>query len=169
MDAMREIEVKQLTEEGFRKYGLYQNLLDDESLAQNAVFPRTFFADVLGPLDFGNGNLPTVSVCQVEKKEEKRIDFIEFHEHTCEGILPLDGDVILFVGTPGIYGLTPEHIEAFYVPRGTFVKMNPLIVHGNQFSTSENTVHSMCLLAGRTFHNDMHVKQLSEEEKILIK
>ena len=43
MDAMREIEVKQLTEEGFRKYGLYQNLLDDESLAQNAVFPRTFF------------------------------------------------------------------------------------------------------------------------------
>ena len=68
---MREIEVKQLTEEGFRKYGLYQNLLDDESLAQNAVFPRTFFADVLGPLDFGNGNLPTVSVCQVEKKEEK--------------------------------------------------------------------------------------------------
>ena len=105
----------------------------------------------------------------VEKKEEKRIDFIEFHEHTCEGILPLDGDVILFVGTPGIYGLTPEHIEAFYVPRGTFVKMNPLIVHGNQFSTSENTVHSMCLLAGRTFHNDMHVKQLSEEEKILIK
>ena len=53
MDAMREIEVKQLTEEGFRKYGLYQNLLDDESLAQNAVFPRTFFADVLGPLDFG--------------------------------------------------------------------------------------------------------------------
>lgn len=39
---MREIEVKQLTEEGFRKYGLYQNLLDDESLAQNAVFPRTF-------------------------------------------------------------------------------------------------------------------------------
>lgn len=83
--------------------------------------------------------------------------------------MPLDGDVILFVGTPGIYGLTPEHIEAFYVPRGTFVKMNPLIVHGNQFSTSENTVHSMCLLAGRTFHNDMHVKQLSEEEKILIK
>ncbi len=48
-----------------------------------------------------------------------------------------------------------EGLEAFYVPQGTFVKMNPMVVHGMQFPVHKEEAHVICMLPGRTFHNDM--------------
>ena len=41
---MYTIKAKQLTAEAFRKYGTYQNLLDNEEMKKN-LFPGKLFAD----------------------------------------------------------------------------------------------------------------------------
>lgn len=79
----------------------------------------------------------------------------------------LDGDVIIFVGIMDSDFRT-ESIEAFYVPKGTFVKLNPLIVHGTQYPVDKEDVHIVCMLPGRTFKNDMLSRRLETGEQIRI-
>ncbi|MDO4334019.1 MAG: hypothetical protein Q4C58_15235 [Eubacteriales bacterium] len=165
---MREIKVQKLDQKKFAKYGEFQNLLDDAALAEKSLFPYGFFADVV-KLDFAATTLPTISVCQVKKQEKNIISLLEAHKFTCEGLLPLDDDVIIFTGTP-LPGkkFSVETVEAFYVPKGTFVKLNPLVLHGTQFPVSEGTAHVVCMLPGRTFMNDMLAEPLPEEERAII-
>lgn len=160
---MRTIKVKELTADNFRRYGVYQNLLDEESMKEVSVFPAHFFADLI-TLDFGNGTLPTVSVCHVKKQERNIISFLEAHQYTCEGLLPIDKDVVIFVGLPA-RTLSAENLEAFLIPRGTFVKLNPLIVHGTQYLTEEGEAHILCLLPGRTFRNDIISQVLEGDDR----
>lgn len=79
----------------------------------------------------------------------------------------VDGDVIIFVGIMDSDFRT-ESIEAFYVPKGTFVKLNPLIVHGTQYPVDKEDVHIVCMLPGRTFKNDMLSRRLETGEQIRI-
>lgn len=165
---MKKLIAQPLTKERFQKYGEFQNLLDDASLAQKSIFPRGFYADVM-KLDFGTTTLPTISVCQVNKQEQNVIRALEAHKFTCEGLLPLDGDVIIFVGVP-LPGqkFSVDTVEAFIVPKGTFVKLDPLILHGTQFPVDVETAHIVCMLPGRTFMNDMIMERLPEEGQAIV-
>ncbi|MCX4316855.1 MAG: hypothetical protein OSJ52_09510 [Lachnospiraceae bacterium] len=60
-------------------------------------------------------------------------------------MLPLDGDVIIYVG---IFrqGFQLDSMEAFRVPKGTFVKLNPLIVHGTQYVTDQEEAEQIEIL-----------------------
>lgn len=158
---MRQIKVMPLSHQAFKRYGDYISLVDDAELAGASVFPAGFFADVM-PLEFGGALAPTISVNSL-KRCERVVKFIEYHRHTCEGILPLDTDAIVFAGIPVMGKLSAERIEAFYVPRHTFVRLNPLIIHGSVFCI-EPSGHSLCMLPGRTFANDMEMKRLSDDE-----
>jgi ureidoglycolate lyase len=166
---METITAKKLTPESFAKYGVYHNLLDDAANAAKSVLPPDigFYPDLV-PLDFGRQNLPTISICQVKKTEKNIVAFLEAHRYTCEGLLPLDGDVVIFVGPPP-FGDPPQFsvktLEAFIVPRGTFVKLNPLIVHGTQYAIDSGTVHIVCMLPGRTFANDMLARMIEKDEE----
>jgi ureidoglycolate lyase len=166
---MEIIKAKKLSPEGFAKYGVYHDLLDDGANAAKSVLPPGigFYPDLV-PLDFGKQNLPTVSICRVEKAEKNVVGFLEAHRYTCEGLLPLDGDVIIFAGAPPLgdpSALSVKNLEAFIVPRGTFVKLNPLIVHGTQYAVKEGAVHIVCMLPGRTFANDMLAKMIDRDEE----
>ena len=138
------IRIKKLDEKAFAKYGQFQNLL-------------------------GSTTLPTVSVCQAKKQEEKRITMLEAHQFTCEGLLPLDDDVVIFVGTP-LPGrkFSVDTVEAFHVPQGTFVRLDPMILHGAQFAVNRETAHVACFLPGRTFKNDMLAEFLPEEGQAVL-
>ena len=159
---MREIKVQQLSDEGFRKYGVYQNLLDNESMASRTFPSGGFYADLVS-LDFGGQNLPTISICHIKKSEKNIVDFLEYHQNTCEGLLPMDDDEILFTGLQMRGDLTTENLEAFYVPQGTFVKMNPMVVHGMQFPVHNEEAHVVCMLPGRTFHNDVTARRIEDD------
>jgi ureidoglycolate lyase len=164
---MKTIKVQELSKEAFRQYGIYQNLLSDDEMAAASVNKKGFFADLL-TLNFGATTLPSVSVCQVMREEKNIIGFIEAHKYTCEGLLPLDTDVIIFVGKVIRGVLSPDTIEAFHVPQGTFVKLEPLILHGKQFVTKAAEAHVLCLLPQRTFANDMISQMLEDKDKIEI-
>lgn len=162
---MRQVKVQQLSQQAFKRYGSYLNLTDDDALAEKSVFSVGFFADVI-KLEFGRALELTVSVNSL-KQCEPIVKFIEYHRNICEGILPLDTDVILFVGLPIRGRLSAELIEAFYVPQNTFVCLDPLIIHGSLFCL-EQTGHSLCMLPGRTFANDMEMKALGNEEAVML-
>ena len=86
---------------------------------------------------------------------------------TSEGILPLDGDIDIFVG-PSSFQVNPASIEAFRVPRGTFVRLNPGVLHGRQFVVDSQSVNVMILLPERTFGNDCVFTRLAESDQIKI-
>ena len=162
---MHQLKAQPLTEAAFRKYGTFQNLLDDESLAKNGIRSGGFFPDML-TLNFGKDTIPSVCVCSVTKKEPIIVRFLEAHGKTCEGLLPLDADVVIYVGKPGrtAADFSVTDCEAFIVPMGTFVKFEPLILHGSQFPINAESAHLLCLLPERTFFNDMHAKLITNED-----
>lgn len=165
---MHTIKVQQLSEEAFRKYGSYQDLTNNKQMASRTITgdgrgEGGFYADLLW-LDFDRAkNNPAVCVCHIKKSEKNIVKFLEYHQTTCEGLFPFDDDVIIFVGAPAAGGLTVDRLEAFYIPKGTFVKINPLIVHGTQFSVHKEEAHLICLLPGRTFMNDKVARSITEE------
>ena len=84
-----------------------------------------------------------------------------------EGILPLDGDIDIFVG-PSSFRVDPATVEAFRVPQGTFVKLNPGVLHGRQFVVNTPAVNVLVLLPERTFGNDCTFTMLEGEDRIRI-
>lgn len=165
---MKQLIAQPLSKARFEKYGEFVNLLDDETLAQKSIFPQGFFADVV-KLDFASTTLPTVSVCKVTRQERNVIQALEAHKFTCEGLLPLDADVIIFVGIPMPQRkFSVDTVEAFLVPKGTFVKLNPLILHGTQFPVNADSAHILCMLPGRTFMNDMMMEALPEDGQAVV-
>lgn len=161
---MREIKVQNLSDEAFRKYGVYQNLTADEEMKSRVIPCGDFYPDLLA-LDFGKTTLPTVSCCHVYKQEPMIVDFLEYHQYTCEGLVPLDDDVIIYVGIPEMGALKIENLEGFYVPKHTFVKLNPMIVHGGQYPVNKSEAHLICMLPGRTFQNDMVYRRIEAEDE----
>ena len=159
---MKQIKAKPLCEQSFKKYGVFQNLLDDESMGTNSINPAGFFPDLI-TLNFGTTTLPSVCCCSVAKGEKNIIGSMEAHQYTCEGLLPIDADVIIFVGVMGREGLSVDNLEAFIIPRGTFVKLNPLIVHGTQYCVNTDSAHILCMLPERTFKNDKIGRILENE------
>jgi ureidoglycolate hydrolase len=162
---MRQLTAKPLTTEGFAKYGSYQNLLDTSDLAKKSLLPPFGFYPDIMTTEFGGA--PTISVCHVKKSEKNVVSFMEAHAKTCECLLPVDGDVIIYVGAafgpPEMWNT--DRLEAFIVPKGTLVKLNALVIHGSQYPIDSDEVHLLCMLPARTFANDMLSTMIKEDEE----
>lgn len=161
---MRTIKIQKLTDEGFRKYGVFQDLTNHTQMAQRVIPCGNFYPDLL-TLDFGKTTLPTISCCHVHKQDRMIVDFLEYHQYTCEGLVALDDDVVIYVGMPEMGALKIENIEAFYLPKHTFIKFNPMIIHGGQFPVHQKEAHLICMLPGRTFNNDMVSRVITDENE----
>ncbi len=66
---MKEIKMQKLSDEKFRKYGIYQDLLDNDGMASRTFPSGGFYADLIF-MDFGKETLPTISVCHIKKAEK---------------------------------------------------------------------------------------------------
>ncbi len=161
---MRTIQAKPITRENFRSYGEIVDMFHPDCWGFGAGTESAFFPDAL-TLPMGNNNPPSVCICQV-KKRENIITNYEYHDYTCEGLLPIDADIIIYAGW-GFGEIGPECIEAFVVPAGTFVKLKPGVLHGTQFVVDKEQATILCELPGRTFATDF--KGGSFEEKDYIK
>ena len=118
---MREIHPQALDREAFRLYGDFMDLLRVPQIERREG--DNIFAPDLLKLHL-DGRMPA-SVCVARVSEcERVISALEYHQFTCEGILPLDGDIDIFVG-PSSFRVDPETVVAFRVPKGTFVRLNP--------------------------------------------
>jgi ureidoglycolate lyase len=96
------------------------------------------------------------------------IENVEYHNGTCEGVLPLDADIVIFAGL-GMPQMPGIEIEAFVVPAGTMVKYRPGVLHGTQFVVDKELANIVVLLPERTFATDMHGHRFEESDQIKIK
>ena len=161
---MREIKSQKLDREAFRPYGDYIDLLHVKQMEQREE--DNIFVPDLVELHL-DGRMPA-SICVARVSEcERVVSVLEYHQFTCEGILPLDGDIDIFVG-PSSFRVDPETVEAFRVPRRTIVRLNPGVLHGRQFVVDTPAVNVLILLPERTFGNDCTFTRLEEKDQIRI-
>jgi ureidoglycolate lyase len=162
---MQTAQVETLEPARFAPFGSYANLIQPVG-PQIGASPITFFRDML-PLELAGTN-PSFSVCRVEPRAGV-IDVMEYHSSTGEGILPLDGEVIVQVApaTPRDAAFPAEEVRVFRVPKGTMLCLRPGVWHHAPF-TLEGTVNVLIVLPERTYANDCTVLELTATQQIQI-
>ena len=164
---MREISYKPLSLAAFEKYGRYANLLNPTAVKIGQA-PIEFYRDMI-QFDLGSGLPASFSVCRVLKRPFV-VDFTEYHDFCPEGILPLDGDVLLHVAPadPG-KDFPSDQAEIFKVPQGTLVVLRPGVWHHAPFALSREMVNCIILLSERTYKNDCKGFELQEERRLKVR
>jgi ureidoglycolate lyase len=163
---MRNEKVGELSPEKFQPFGSFAPMINPAGAKLGAP-PIEFYRDMLS-LKVGT---PTASfsVCRVEKRPMV-VDVTEFHSWCGEGILPLDGDILIHVGPATPKGEVPvEKIKIFRVPRGTMVTLNPGVWHHAPFAYKSVAVNVLIVLPERTYANDCIVEKISPIKQIKVK
>lgn len=161
---MQTIPVRALTLEAFQEFGTFTSLTDCRTSKIGSV-PVEFFRDITG-CNLGN-ICPSFSVVKTWKREPV-IDEAEQHFYTAEVLLPLDGDVVIFVAPSTNREVPYKEIQAFAVPKNTLVTVKPGVWHKAPFPVKEEVVHSLIILPERTYANDCLVASFPEEQKLRI-
>ncbi len=158
--------IKELTLQAFQPYGSFANMLNPTT-AHLGEPPIQFFRDML-PLDLGTATTASFSICRVETRPNI-VDVTEYHNTCAEGILPLDGDVLIHVGPATPTGQLPlDAIEIFRVPQGTMVTLRPGVWHHAPFAHDTNVVNVLIVLPERTYAIDCAVHTLTDEQRIAV-
>jgi len=163
---MRKIKAKDLSLEGFRNYGVYADLLKPALYGFGAP-PIQFFRDML-QLSLG---VPAASFSvNVVAPRPFVITKTEYHSACGEGLLPLDGDILIHAGPATRMGITPlDQFEVFRVPKGTLVCLKPGVWHHAPFALADQPAHILVVLPERTYANDCTVVELKADEQIEIR
>jgi ureidoglycolate lyase len=149
-----QVEALSLTE--FMAYGSFINLLEPEG-ERIGNAPVEFFRDMT---DCNLGaKAAALSCCRLSPRQFLIVE-AEYHSFTEEVTIPLDGDVVIFVGAATPAEIPEEKLRAFKVPRGTAVVLKAGVWHGAPFPLNNRMVHALVLLPERTYANDCTVKQL---------
>jgi len=164
---MRTIQVKELQVEAFMPFGFYANMIDPGTEKIGSA-PIEFFRDMVQQ-ELGNAGRVSFSTCRVEPRE-LIIDATEYHSAIGEGILPLDNDVLMYVGpaTPADGQVPLDKIAVFRVSKGTMVVLRPGVWHHAPFTTNGKPANMLIVLPERTYANDCHVFELKKQDQIKI-
>ncbi|MDD6347789.1 MAG: hypothetical protein PUA52_07275 [Lachnospiraceae bacterium] len=153
---MRELKVEELSYEAFHSFGEYEDLLTSRESG--------FYPDMIRLCNDGRDT--SVSISRVEGKGREIVNY-EYHTNTCEGILPLDGDIYIYAAPPFWFPQV-DKMRVFRVPKGTFVRLKAGTLHGGQFSVTGEPVNVLILLPERTYSNDCEFIDLEEKDRMLI-
>lgn len=162
---MKTLKAKDLNREGFMRYGAYHDMLsmDTDRLGPP---PVEFYRDIL-QAEFNHRN-PSFSVTQITPRPLIAEKF-EYHSHTGEAFMPLDGDVLVHLAPAGKKEPVPyDKIEVFLIPQGTMVVLKPGVWHAAPFAKEDKMVHVLTVLPERTYANDCQIIEFPQEERIQI-
>jgi ureidoglycolate lyase len=163
---MSSVHSQDLSLEAFQRYGTFTKMIDNPS--RPAGRPVIFTPDMI-QMQLGGTSTASFSICRVEPRELV-IGFNEYHNQTCEGILPLDGDVLIHVApaSPPSMPFQKDRLEVFRVPKGTMVVLRPGVWHGAPYAAGDEAVNVLIVLPERTYANDCEIIRLSEDEQVEI-
>jgi ureidoglycolate lyase len=89
--------------------------------------------------------------------------------YTGEGILPLDGDVLVHVAPATPKEIIPlDQIEVFRVPKGTLLTLRPGVWHCAPFAENSDVINVLVILPERTYVNDGYFYHIPKENEIHI-
>ncbi|MCX8125218.1 MAG: ureidoglycolate lyase [Spirochaetes bacterium] len=162
---MRTIKPLQLTTDDFFPYGYFAKMQNPDSIHFGAS-PVKFYRDILQIPIHSMMNL-SFSICQVEKRDFI-IQKIECHSSCYEGILPLDGDILIHVAPATQNNVYPYNdIQVFVVPQYTLVVLKAGVWHHAPFSL-HSTVNTLIILPERTYANDCTRVDIPQEYQLKI-
>jgi ureidoglycolate lyase len=160
---MGKIGIKKLTSDNFKIYGSFSNMINPKA-PRLGPEPIEFYRD-MEQLNLGQTSIASFSVCRVTKRP-LLIQKLEFHNHSAEGLLPIDGDVLIHVALATRNGEVPlDRIEVFLVPKGTLVTIRPGVWHHAPFAFGSDYVNVIVVLPERTYVNDCFVSVIPDEEQ----
>lgn len=158
---MRTIHAVPITVENFQLYGSFTKVLEPSGFSLGDFYPDKCRFPV-------NGQLPiTFSPLETRKPEKMVVTTAEYHNFTCEGVIPMDDDVVLHVA-PASKDPVPELTEAFLVPKGTAVRLNPGVWHLAALPVNLDVAHVLIVLPERTYQNDCIVVDYAPEDWVEI-
>jgi ureidoglycolate lyase len=157
--------VKELSLKSFSPYGTYCTVLDPDT-DKIGEEPIEFFRDMCR-LNLGGDSIASFSVCRVMRRPFV-VNVTEYHSYTGEGMMPLDGDVIIHVGpaSPDNGDVPSEKFEVFRVPQWTLVTIHPGVWHHAPYAYRCEKVNTLIILPERTYANDCEVYELDEEKQV---
>ena len=162
MSTKKEAKIKELSTEAFKPYGSYANMVKPTGPKMGGFHPD------MAVMTLGQANEAAFSVTQVQKKENI-IDAMECHNHTGEGILPLDGDVLVHVAPASRTDKVPmDQVEVFRVPKGTLITLRPGVWHCAPFAENADVVNILVVLPERTYANDIYFYLVPKADQIRI-
>lgn len=163
---MKTIGVRELSPVDFKPYGAYADMLHP----RGPVFTHGaegYYRD-MEVMTLGPSNAPAFSINYTVERD-KIIEFVEYHTATGEGILPLDGDILIYVAPATGKDARPlDQLEVYRVPKGTLVVLNPGVWHGTPFTYKCRTANVVIVLPERAYANDCDTIFLEESQKIRI-
>jgi ureidoglycolate hydrolase len=160
---MYKLKVQELTLESFQKYGSFANMLNPNTIKIGAA-PVEFFRDMI-LLNLGQNIEASFSTCRVSKRP-LIVQDLEIHTFCQEGILPLDGDVLISLAPATANGDLPwDRLEAFQVPQGTMVTLRPGVWHCGPFADQADSVNVLVTLPERAYANDCAVVAIPGSEQ----
>jgi ureidoglycolate hydrolase len=122
-----EIALKKINKDNFRDYGTY---IDESGIAPTYSDPAFDWWNALSILQIeGNTSL---GIVRPNYNPEFSEQVFEQHNHTPEVLVPIDDDVIVLVGKTTAFDHDMplvEDFEAFLVPKGMAVSLNPGVWH----------------------------------------
>ena len=157
---MNKIKLQKLTREDFAPFGTFTNIL--EPTGDSLQGPKhTFYRD--NSRFYSDFNLPIGLSPLTVYEQGLKINAAEYHNRTCEGILPLSDDAILHVSpaSGGVYDI--EQTKAFLVPKGTMVTLYPGVWHLCPLPSTQPHIHCLVMLPERAYVNDFYIVDLDEK------
>lgn len=162
-----EIKIKELTLENFKPYGSFSRLINPTTRS-NGLPGMSFHAD-MEVLELGSAHAAAFSVTRVTNTLPHVIVALENHSHCGEGILALDGDMLVYFAPAGAdYAAALKEVEAFIVPQGVMLTIRPGVWHCCPYTVNTEILHVLNVLPERTYANDCTMKMLAPDERIRI-
>jgi ureidoglycolate lyase len=160
---MNKVKIKELTLESFQKFGSFARMVNPDAVKIGAE-PVEFFRDMLG-LNLGRDTAASFSTCRVSKTSLK-VTAMEYHTSCQEGILPLDGDILISLAPATASGDLPwDRVEVFHVPQGTMLALRPGVWHGGPYAYQADRVNILIVLPERVYANDCQVVPIPADEQ----
>ena len=164
---MKTITVKELTLENFRPYGSFSDIAKPSGLG-GGIPGMKFYPD-REFVELGSCHAAAISITEVTDQLKNMVVELEQHAHCGEGMMSIDGDMLVYFAPAGLnYPQVVDFVEAFVVPRNTFVTIRPGVWHCMPFVMEGGSIHVVNVLPERTYANDTKMCVLKEEERILI-
>jgi ureidoglycolate lyase len=165
---MTSITVRELELEAFQPYGTFCQMADNPRIMAMAPRPVIFRPDMI-QMQLGDSTTASFSICRVEPREFV-ITGGEYHDRAMEGILPLDGDILIHVAPPTHprVGIPVDSFEVYRVPMGTMVVLRPGAWHGAPYAAGDSPVNVLVVLPVRTYAMDSVSVRLESDQQIPI-
>lgn len=162
---MRKIRAQSLSKAAFAKFGAYENMLSPEC-GCNGEKPCRFFRDGLAMPFFGD--MAGFSTLEVTRQDKVIVTGAEYHNHSGEILMPMDDDAIVHVAPATNREPVPQLTEAFYVPKGTMLRLNTGVWHMAPQPVHNDVLHVLIVLPERLYANDCYNVDYEENDYIEI-